>query len=235
VVYPCEKGVDCLPDGTALSDFDGVVWTGSSLNAYERDIRITAQRRLADRVFAAGLPVFGSCWGLQICTVALGGTVRLNPVRREVGLAENITPTESGRSHPMLAGRPASFNAFAAHTDEVEELPDGAVVLAGNEVSAVQAMSVEHGSLSLWAVQYHPEFDHRTVVAIMRRTGDALVKAGLYPNRRALDTAADEIAQVAVYGDAHLDGPLADPSLATASTRGLEILNWLHQVSACSH
>jgi GMP synthase (glutamine-hydrolysing) len=33
--------------------------------------------------------------------------VTANPAGREVGFARKITPTEAGRSHPLLAGGPA--------------------------------------------------------------------------------------------------------------------------------
>jgi GMP synthase (glutamine-hydrolysing) len=44
-----------------------------------------------------GVPVWGSCWGLQIATVALGGSVRRNPRGRELAIARAITVTEAGR------------------------------------------------------------------------------------------------------------------------------------------
>ena len=45
----------------------------------------------------------------------------------------------------MLEGRPPVFSNFISHLDEVTELPPGAVVLAGNDFSQVQAMEVRHG------------------------------------------------------------------------------------------
>ena len=51
-------------------------------------------------------PAFGSCWGLQIAAVAAEGDVQRNPLGREVGIARRILPTDPGRSHPMLEGRP---------------------------------------------------------------------------------------------------------------------------------
>ena len=49
--------------------------------------------------------------------------------------------TDTGRAHPLLASRPAVFDALCSHLDEIETLPPNSQVLAANEVSAVQAIA----------------------------------------------------------------------------------------------
>ena len=88
--------------------------------------------------FTAGVPVWGSCWGLQLAAVALGGSVRRNPRGRELPIARAITMTEVGRADPLLASRPAVFDALCSHLDEIETSPPNSRILAGNEVSAIQ-------------------------------------------------------------------------------------------------
>ena len=73
-----------LPFGTALSDFDGVMIPGSPLHIYDPTPCVTRQIDFARAAFAAGVPVWGSCWGLQVATVALGGSVRRNSRGREL-------------------------------------------------------------------------------------------------------------------------------------------------------
>ncbi|MGE0521181.1 MAG: hypothetical protein AB7P78_19535, partial [Candidatus Binatia bacterium] len=68
-----------LPVGVTLGDYDGAVITGSALNVYERAPAVQRQVELARAVFAAGVPCFGSCWGLQVGVTAAGGTVIRNP------------------------------------------------------------------------------------------------------------------------------------------------------------
>src|ERR1051325_11135069 len=103
---------------------------------------VTRQIEFARAAFAASVPVWGSCWGLQVATVALGGSVRRNPRGRELPIARAITVTGAGRTHPLLASRAPVFDALCSHLDEVETLPPNAEVLAGNELSAVQAIAV---------------------------------------------------------------------------------------------
>ena len=63
-----------LPDGVSLRDFDGLMFSGSPLHIYWVP-EVTRQIDVARAAFTAGLPVWASCWGLQLATVALGGTV----------------------------------------------------------------------------------------------------------------------------------------------------------------
>ena len=167
-----------LPQGLQLSDFHGIAWTGSPLGAYENNSAVTQQVELARTVFQSGVPCFGSCWGLQVMTVALGGKVHLNPKGYEIGVARQIRLNDAGRAHPMYGGKAAVFDAVCVHQDEVCELPPGARVLAGNDLSTVQAAAIEDGERSFWGVQYHPEFGLAQISALFRRRAARLIKDG---------------------------------------------------------
>ncbi len=157
-----------LPQGVELGDFDGAWLSGSPLNVYRLEQpTVRAQIDLARAIWQAGVPAFGSCWGLQLMTAALGGTVHLNPNGREIGVARRIAPTEAGHQHALFAGKVAPFDALCSHEDEVATLPAGAELLASNAVSRVQAMAIRDGGRSFWGVQYHPEFDFSAVAAII--------------------------------------------------------------------
>src|SRR5260370_39493705 len=62
-----------------LNSYDGVAITGSALNIYNRDTESLRQIDFVRELFARGIPMFGSCWGLQLAAVAAGGEVKLNP------------------------------------------------------------------------------------------------------------------------------------------------------------
>jgi len=113
---------------------------------------------VARRVYESGVPFFGSCWGLQVASVAAGGVVEKNPMGREAGVARAITVTEAGRNHPLLAGRPSVFDAPCIHLDAVTNPAPGTVILAANALSRVQAAEIHHEGGIFWGVQYHPEF-----------------------------------------------------------------------------
>jgi GMP synthase (glutamine-hydrolysing) len=182
-----------LPIGQALQGYDGVFLTGSPLHLYEETPETRREVEFMRAVFASGTPGFGSCAGLQVATVAAGGTVRRNENGREAAFARRITPTELGRNHPMLDGRPAAYDAPAIHTDEVEALPEGAILLATNRLTEVQAAEIRHGDGVFWGVQYHPEIGLDEVAAALRRQSGDLIEAGLARSRDDIERYAAEI------------------------------------------
>lgn len=180
VLQAARPGGAELPPGMDLASFSGVAWTGSSLNVYNDTPPVRAQIELARAVFAAGIPQFGSCWGLQVAAVAAGGVVRANPLGRELGIARRILLNKAGIAHPMYHGKPHVFDAIAVHMDEVSELPPNATVLASNAMSTVQAAEIRHQRGVFWGTQYHPEYDLNEIATVMLRHGSRLVDAGFF-------------------------------------------------------
>ncbi|HBS24744.1 MULTISPECIES: type 1 glutamine amidotransferase [Thalassospira] len=190
IVRPADDGPDCLPDGVKLTDFDGIAWTGSALNAYIDEDAVLNQLPLARATVESGVPVFGSCWGMQIVARAFGGEVRASPNGREIGVGRMIRLNRAGVAHPMYRGKSVCFSALTVHMDEVSVPPKGAVILAGNEHSHIQAFVMENDGLKFWGVQYHPEYTLAELAAIFRRYGQRLIDAGLFADQGALETMA---------------------------------------------
>src|SRR5271155_5546863 len=224
---------EAFPFGTALADFDGVMFPGSPLHIYDRTSSVTRQIDFARATFAAGVPVWGSCWGLQLATVALGGSVRRNPRGRELPIARAITVTEAGRAHPLLASRPAVFDALCSHLDEIETLPPNSQVLAANEISAVQAIAAQTaGRGSFHGTQYHPEHTFAVSAALVEMRATELVDEGLgtspseivaiAADYRALDAEPTRRDLIWRYGIA---SEIMDPIRRTT-----EIGNWLRTI-----
>jgi GMP synthase (glutamine-hydrolysing) len=213
----------------SLDDYDGVTMTGSALNIYNGGAPVTHQIDLAKAVFAAGIPFFGSCWGLQVAVTAAGGEVHANPHGREFGFARRILLTDAGREHPLFAGKPAVFEAPTVHRDGIAALPSGAEILARNDFG-VQAAAFTFGRGTFWGVQYHPEYDYIDVAATAERYGDTLVTEGMFRDHPALnDFAAELRALQADPSDATLLWKHAlGPSVQTEALRLLEIRNWLN-------
>jgi len=191
----CERlrptdGAEPLPDERTLSGYDAVFLSGSPLHLYEPSPEAARLLAFMRSVFASGTPSFGSCAGLQVATVAAGGTVRRAEAGHEAGFARRLSPTEAGLSHPLLAGRPRAYDAPAIHTDEVDELPPGATLLASNPVTRVQAAEIRCGDGLFWGVQYHPEISLAEVAAALRRDADDLVESGLAGTRDDLEAHA---------------------------------------------
>ncbi len=231
ILWPAEVG-DPLPDAEAIHRFDAFLWTGSNLTAYEDDPRVTRQIEFARRVFDAGRPQWGSCWGVQIAAVAAGGEVRRNPRGREMGFARKIILTPEGRSHPMYEGKPPVFDGFISHLDEVTRLPEGAAWLATNGHTAVQALEVRSGRGVFWATQYHPEYELHEMARLMTARGDALIREGFFADRVALEDKVERMEALArdpARTDLRWDLVL-DDDILTDDLRQCELRNWLQKV-----
>ena len=185
-VKPGDRDAE-LPDKAGLQGYDAVFVTGSPLHLYQDTPETRREVEFMRAVFAAGTPSFGSCAGLQVAVVAAGGSVRPSGKGREAGFARRIVPTEAGQKHPLLAGRPVSFDAPAFHSDEVETLPDQSQLLASNAITQVQAAEIRYEAGVFWGVQYHPELDLHEVAGALRRQSDELVSEGLAANHEALE------------------------------------------------
>jgi GMP synthase (glutamine-hydrolysing) len=231
-INPADAGTT-LPQG--LSDFDGLIFTGSTLKVSEGTPEETRQLDLMRAALEAGLPVFGSCWGVQVAATVAGGKAAENPRGPEYGFARAITPTEEGRTHPLLAGRPAAWDAPAIHADAVLVPPPGACVLAGNRMLGIQAIEIRHGAGWFWGTQYHPELDLDELAAMLRLCESAIVEAGLAEDPRAVAGYADEIASLQ-GGDPEAARCLAwrhgiGPEVLEADLRRREIGNFLARLS----
>ncbi|WP_315713669.1 MULTISPECIES: type 1 glutamine amidotransferase [unclassified Bradyrhizobium] len=212
-----------------IEAYQGIVITGSALNIYQREPESLRQIELVRAIFAQGVPMFGSCWGLQLASVAAGGEVSLNPAGREVGFARKIALTEAGRDHPMHAARGAVFDAPAIHSDIVTRLPPDATVTARNAMSEVQAAEIRSGRGRFWGVQYHPEFSLQDVAWVLRRIGQPLVEEGFFAAPAELERYAADLA-ILHHDRARRDILWRlglDQDVANDGMRQTEISNWI--------
>jgi GMP synthase (glutamine-hydrolysing) len=219
-----------LPQGMNLRDFDGVVITGSPLSVYEDTPAVHDQLALARDVFNAGIPTFGSCWGLQLMSAALGGTVRLNPKGREIGIARTIILNEAGRAHDLYRGKAAAFDAICSHQDEVQTLPEGGRVLASNAVSDIQAAEIVQGENCFWGVQYHPEMDFGITAILMEKRAKRYIQEGFARDDAAVAQIVADFRSLDVEGAARKDLVWkygVTPDVLHAPLRRAEFGNWL--------
>jgi GMP synthase (glutamine-hydrolysing) len=231
IAYPADSGAN-LPDRMGLEGYDGIAITGSALHIYHGGPEIQRQVDLARTLLGTGTPVFGSCWGLQLLTVAAGGSVRRNPKGREIGFGRAIRLTAAGREHPMFAGKADSFEAVTVHLDEVETIPPDTSVLALNAMAGVQAAELRRNGTVAWGVQYHPEYSLQELAAIVRRTGTKLVEEGFFATETDLLNYASELMAL---DREPTNRPLAwrhgiDGAVLDRSLRVKEVANWIERM-----
>ena len=229
IVTPADTD-SALPSGAQLGSYDGVAMTGSNLSVLDCDNpSVRNQVDLQKVVFDEGVPSFGSCWALQIGTIAAGGEVRVNPKGREMGFARKVRVTEDGANHPLYKGKPPVFDSFASHEDEVISLPPESTVLSGNHISSVQALEITSGKGTMWALQYHPEYDTGELASLIRCREERLIRMGFFSDAESLNEYADKLDLLRedpqrkdTAWELGIDTDILDPSV-----RQLEVRNWI--------
>ncbi len=148
-----ELGVyaEILPVGIQarrLRKYRGVILSGGPSSVFNED-----SPQPDPRLFRAGQPVLGICYGHQLLAHYLGGVVERGRVH-EFGSA--IVRVESPGG--LFEGLPDRLRAWMSHGDQVIRLPEGFRVLASTPECDVAAMgSVRRG---LYGLQFHPEVVH---------------------------------------------------------------------------
>ena len=144
---------EIVPHTTPVADMlarrpKAIILSGGPSSVYE-----PGAPHVDEDVFAAGVPVFGMCYGFQAMAQNLGGEVRRTG-RSEYGRTP-VTVTSPGT---LLAEVPLEHTVWMSHGDSVVAAPTGFDVLAGTVATPVAAF--ENLDLRMAGVQWHPEVMH---------------------------------------------------------------------------
>ena len=133
----------------------GYILSGGPSSAYDVDAP-----GLPRALLKVGKPVLGICYGMQLLTHALGGSVA-GASHKEYGPA---IITHAARS-PLFDGLPDELQVWMSHGDRIEELPPGFRALASTDNSRFAAI----GDLNrqIYGVQFHPEVQHTPLGSAM--------------------------------------------------------------------
>lgn len=182
----------CLSDEIDLNlkPYDGIILAGSPIQMHKDGAEARAAARFMARVFETGVPAFGSCAGLQIAAVAAGGETGPRRPGAEVAFAREITRTEAGARHPMLADRPSTWTAPAMHSSVVTRLPPGGSSLAANPDTPIEAAEIRYSQGIFWGAQYHPELSLGEIAASTAHQADDLIGQGLARDKGEVEAMA---------------------------------------------
>jgi GMP synthase (glutamine-hydrolysing) len=125
-----------------------IILSGGPSSVYE-----VGAPTLDSKLFEAGIPIFGICYGFQVMASALGGVVT------QTGKSEFGRTTLSHKSDSkLLAGLPNEFSVWMSHGDSVTSAPVGFTSSASTADTAIVAF--ENSDAKFAGVQFHPEVLH---------------------------------------------------------------------------
>lgn len=146
---------------TSIDEYDGLVVMGGAMGAHddEKAPWLPAVRELIRLAADAHVPTLGICLGHQLCAVALGGEIVVNPQGRQLGLLD-VGWTADAVDDELMGDLVSPRRAMHWNDDVVVRLPEGATRLATASTGEVQA--ARH-SETVWGIQWHPEVDDELV------------------------------------------------------------------------
>ena len=176
---------DHKPDEIAAFAPKGVILSGSPESAIEANAP-----RIAEQVFALGVPLLGICYGLQAMALQLGGKVEGGHAREfghariqvaaacrlfdELGAPPEGLPLAGcmmltdGTTRPIIDRSEQKLDVWMSHGDRVTALPPGFTLVASTDSVPIAAAADE--SRRWYGLQFHPEVTHtRHGAEILRR------------------------------------------------------------------
>ena len=174
------------------AQYSGAIAMGGYMGAND-DIEfpwLIPARSLMKDLVANDIPFFGICLGGQLLATAVDGKVGPTP-SPEIGVVSFRVTADAAQD--AVFGKLAGKEVIAAewHKDYITDLPDEAVVLAGNDACPVQAFRIGQ---NVYGVQFHPEIDSEIFLS-WAATDDELAK---------LDHTIDQACQQVAAAEAEL-------------------------------
>ena len=199
-----------------LSNYDGLIWGGSSLNIYNNSPEIQRQIEFMRECQKKVKNILAICWGMQVAVTAAGGEVK-KAVNSNIGIANEITMSVDGTKHPIYKNKIDKFNSPAFNFDEVVTLPTNAICLASNKINKIQGLYFQIGDTKIWGLQYHPEITYEKMIRLIEFRKEKLIN-----NRKVFENEK----QV----ENHISLIKKEISVSKKTQRMVELKNWLDNI-----
>ena len=139
---------DVLPETAESYSPKGIIISGGPDSVNEPDA-ISINRK----IFDFNCPVLGICYGMQLMTKTLGGSVSSSS-SSEYG----VTLINRENKSLILKDIPEKLNVLMSHGDHVSKLPDGFISTSSTDGGVIS--SIENPDRKFFGLQFHPEVVH---------------------------------------------------------------------------
>jgi GMP synthase (glutamine-hydrolysing) len=142
-----------LPNGASPDEIlkqkpSGIILSGGPASVTDPD-----SPGIDPAILDMGLPVLGICYGMQLTSTILGGSVERSD-HREYG----HTIIEAEKKSDLFRDTPRQQRVWMSHGDRVKTLPDGFETIAVSEGCPFAAIA--HPGRKIYGLQFHPEVFH---------------------------------------------------------------------------
>ena len=200
-----------------LTEYDGLIWGGSSLNIYNDTPEIKRQIEFMRECQKKVKNILAICWGMQVAVTAAGGDVE-KAKNSHIGIAKEIEINQKGLNNLIYKNKEKRFNSPAFNFDEVKTLPQNATCLASNRINKVQSIYFEINSCKIWGLQYHPEITYEKMISLIEFRKDKLIE------KRKVFKSKEEV-------ENHIAFIRKEISVSKKERRMVELKNWLDQLN----
>ena len=143
-----------------VDEVDGYIITGSKLSVYDDVPWVHELKSFVKHLNERKKKLIGICFGHQMVAEALGGKVEQADVGWCVGVYSNQL-NKDAESYGLEGG---AMLLRSNHKDQVTELPEDAIVLAGNGSCPIASIGIADHILTF---QGHPEFSEGYARALL--------------------------------------------------------------------
>src|SRR3989344_9486765 len=137
---------DRFPD--SIANYTHIIITGSDANVYDDRPWINPLEKLIKKIIRQKIPLLGICFGHQIITKTIGGTIVCG--KKEVGICK-ITKTKNN----FLFKNIKNLKFYEYHQWYAQQKTKSSIILAKNKL-CIQALKFNKYT---YGVQFHPEVD----------------------------------------------------------------------------
>ncbi len=127
----------------------GIILSGGPSSVYEQN-----SPDIDENILNLGIPVLGICYGMQLISYKLGGSVE-GAEKREYGK----TLVSINQESELFKGiEKQEISCFMSHSDKVTSIPNGFSAVASS--SSCKFAAMECKEKQIYALQFHPEVTH---------------------------------------------------------------------------
>jgi GMP synthase (glutamine-hydrolysing) len=153
-VRECHVYSEIVPHDMPVEEMKAKRPAGIILSGGPKSVHSPGAPAADPKLFEAGVPILGICYGIQLMALNLGGEVA------RTGTAEfgKTALLVDAPNSTLFTELPPEQTVWMSHNDAVVKPPDGFVVTASTQAAPVAAF--EDRERGFYGVQFHPEVAH---------------------------------------------------------------------------